>query len=90
MNNNISIRLFCEVTLGVGENINLEAEQAHYLKNVMRCKINEKIFVFDDSTGEYVAGIVNIHKRSVDIQILEKTKPRNIPGDIWLIFCPLK
>ena len=43
MNKNISIRLFCEVTLTVGERINLETEQSHYLKNVMRCKIGEKI-----------------------------------------------
>ena len=90
MNKNISIRLFCEVTLTVGETINLETEQTHYLKNVMRCKINEKILVFDNYTGEYTAEIVNIHKRSIDIEILEKTKSRYVPGDVWLIFCPLK
>ena len=90
MNKNIRIRLFCEVTLTVGERINLETEQSHYLKNVMRCKIGEKILVFDNYTGEYVAEIVNIHKRFIDIEILEKTKPRCIPGDVWLIFCPLK
>ena len=90
MNKNISIRLFCEVTLTVGERINLETEQSHYLKNVMRCKIGEKILVFDNYTGEYEAEIVNIHKRFIDIEILEKTKPRCIPGDVWLIFCPLK
>ena len=90
MNKNISIRLFCEVSLRVGEKINLESEQTHYLKNVMRCKTNEKIIVFDNDTGEYVAEIINIHKRSIDIEILEKTKPRYIPGDVWLIFCPLK
>ena len=90
MNKNISIRLFCEVSLRVGEKINLESEQTHYLKNVMRCTINEKIIVFDNNTGEYIAEIININKRSVDIEILEKTKPRYIPGDVWLIFCPLK
>ena len=90
MNKNISIRLFCEVTLTVGERINLETEQSHYLKNVMRCKIGEKILVFDNYTGEYTAEIVNIHKRSIDIEILQKTKPRHVPGDVWLIFCPLK
>ena len=90
MNKNISIRLFCEVTLTVGEKINLETEQSHYLKNVMRCKINEKILVFDNNSGEYTAEIVGIHKRSIDIEILEKTKPRYVPGDVWLIFCPLK
>ena len=47
MNKNISIRLFCEDTLGVGEKINLEKDQMHYLKNVMRCKINDKVIVFD-------------------------------------------
>ena len=90
MNKNISIRLFCEVTLTVGKTISLETEQSHYLKNVMRCKINEKILVFDNVTGEYAAEIINIHKRSVDIEILEKTKTRYVPGDVWLIFCPLK
>ncbi len=90
MNKNISIRLFCEVTLGVGEKINLEKDQAHYLKNVMRCKINDKIFVFDNTTGEYIAEIFNIDKRSLNIEVLEKTKPIYVPGDVWLIFCPLK
>jgi 16S rRNA (uracil1498-N3)-methyltransferase len=90
MNKNIGIRLFCEVTLRVGEKINLESEQTHYLKNVMRCKINEKIIVFDNCTGEYLAEIVCFHKRSVDIVILEKTRPIYVPGDVWLIFCPLK
>ena len=79
MNKNISIRLFCEVTLRVGEKINLETEQSHYLKNVMRCKINEKILVLDNNSGEYTAEIVSIHKRSIDIEILEQTKPRCIP-----------
>ena len=62
MNKNISIRLFCEDTLGVGEKINLEKDQTHYLKNVMRCEINDKIIVFDNTTGEYVAEIINIVK----------------------------
>ena len=90
MNKNISIRLFCEVTLTVGDKINLEPEQSHYLKNVMRCKINEKILVFDNCTGEYTAEIMHVHKRSINIEVLEKTKPRYVPGDVWLIFCPLK
>ena len=63
MNKNISIRLFCEDTLGVGEKINLEKGQTHYLKNVMRCKINDKVIVFDNTTGEYVAEVKNINKR---------------------------
>ena len=90
MNKNISIRLFCEDTLAVGEKINLEKDQTHYLKNVMRCKINDKIIVFDNTTGEYIAEIFNIDKRSISIEILEKTKPMYVPGDVWLIFCPLK
>ena len=90
MNKNISIRLFCEDTLGVGQKINLEKDQTHYLKNVMRCKINDKIIVFDNTTGEYIAEIFNIDKRSISIEILEKTKPMYVPGDVWLIFCPLK
>ena len=40
--------------------------------------------------GEYAAEIVTIHKRFINIEILEKTKPTCVPGDIWLIFCPLK
>jgi Uncharacterized protein conserved in bacteria len=80
MNKNISIRLFCEVTLTVGETIYLETKQSHYLKNVMRCKISEKILVFDNYTGEYLAEIVNFNKRSIVIEILEKTKPIYVPG----------
>ncbi len=61
MNNNISIRLFCEVTLTVGERINLETEQSHYLKNVMRCKIGEKIEIREYQTFEGEKIVPYIH-----------------------------
>ena len=75
MNNNISIRLFCEVSLRIGKTISLENEKTLYLKNVMRCRIKDKIFVFDNNTGEYIAEIVSIKKRVCVVQVLEKTKP---------------
>ena len=52
----------------------------------MRCKVNDRIIIFDNTTGEYAAEIVNIHKRIINIEILEQTKPICVPGDIWLIF----
>ena len=80
MNNNISIRLFCEVSLRIGKTISLENEKTHYLKNVMRCRINDKIFVFDNNTGEYIAEIVSIKKRVCVVQVLEKTRSTNVPA----------
>ena len=90
MDNDIKIRLFCEDSLQDRKEVFLKKEQTHYLRDVMRCKIGAKILLFDGTSGEYLSEITSINRKKTGFTVLRKTRSIEIPGDAWLIFCPLK
>lgn len=90
MYNDIKIRLFCEDSLNSKKEVTLKKEQTHYLRDVMRCDVGAKILLFDGVSGEYLSEITHIDRKKTRINILLKTKCLEIPGDVWIIFCPLK
>ena len=58
--------------------VKLENKQVHYLKNVMRKKIDDSIYVFNDVNGEFLAKISKIYKNSIEIDLIKKnTRSRN-------------
>jgi len=90
MDDTISIRLFCEDSLNNIKEVSLKKEQTHYLRDVMRCKIGAKIFLFDGTSGEYQSEIAYIDRKSTRLRILQKKRHLEMPGDVWIVFCPLK
>ena len=56
----------------------------------MRCGVGAKILLFDGVSGEYLSEIEYLDRKKTRINILLKTKCLQIPGDVWMIFCPLK
>ena len=60
------VRLYCKEKLDrVGQFIELDEKQSHYLNNVLRLDIGSTFFVFDGKSGEYEAEIVGVKKKSV-------------------------
>jgi len=57
------IRLHLKNNLIIKQNILIETKQSHYLLNVMRKKINDKILVFNQFDGEFLAEIILIKKK---------------------------
>ena len=74
MDDTISIRLFCEDSLNNINEVSLKKEQTHYLRDVMRCKVGGKIFLFDGTSGEYVSEIAYIDRKSTRLRILQKKR----------------
>ena len=69
------VRLYYKEKLdGVGQFIELDEKQSHYLHNVLRLDIGSTFFVFDGKSGEYEAEIVGAKKKSVTVKLLKKTK----------------
>lgn len=64
-------RLFSDSSLANGEDIQLSAEQGHYLRQVMRAQKGDRLLLFDGSGGEYEAEITLLGKRGCDCRILE-------------------
>ena len=61
-----------------------------YLIAVMRQKIGDKIFIFDGVNGEFLCEIIHIEKKSLTLQIIQKTRDFKLSSNITLAFCLLK
>jgi len=67
----------------------LSIEQTHYLKDVMRLKIGDKLSIFN-ALGEWNAVIKSYEKKGVKIKIMGKVRDKNNEKNIWLAFSPIK
>lgn len=84
------IRLFVEQPLTGAEDIALDKGQSHYLLDIMRCKPNDPISLFDGASGEWLGNLEFQNRRSVNVVSLHKVKDQIAEPDLWLIFAPLK
>src|SRR5436190_14721884 len=83
-------RLFVRAALADATSVELEADQANYLGNVMRLGPGSELLVFDDASGEWLARIAGASKKRMTLDILRRTRaPEAIP-DVWLAFAPVK
>ena len=83
-------RLFVRVALAEGARVELDAGQANYLGNVMRLGEGAELLVFDGSSGEWLARIVEAGKKRMALAVERRTRePETIP-DVWLAFAPVK
>ena len=83
-------RIFVEKTLSANLMVYIKDKQHHFLKNVIRLKINDNLLTFDDKTGEWLCRVMSVNRDNTVIQILEKTRDFKKEPDIWLIFAPIK
>jgi 16S rRNA (uracil1498-N3)-methyltransferase len=44
-------RIYCEQTMAIGDRITLDTEQIHYIRNVLRLKNGQEIYLFNHSTS---------------------------------------
>lgn len=85
-----SPRLFVEPRLGAGESVACTPEQANYLLNVMRLKVDAGIRVFNGRDGEWRACIAEAGKRRCTLLCEEMTRAQLVAPDIHYLFAPLK
>ena len=83
-------RIFVNKTISANLLIYIKDKQHHFLKNVLRIKVNDEINVFDSITGEWKSFVMAINRDNTVLRIgsiIDKIKPSS---DIWLIFSPIK
>ena len=83
-------RLFIEKQISQNLMIYVKEKQHHFLKNVLRVKLNDTIIVFDGFTGEWRSQVISISKDKTALKIEKKIKEFEKQPDIWLIFAPIK
>ena len=83
-------RLFVKSPLRVGAAVELEAEQAHYLGNVLRMKQGARLLVFNGKDGEWCAELSAIGKKKAQLMLEHQTRPQEEGPDLHYLFAPLK
>jgi len=84
------IRLYLGQSLAEGQTVALSRDQAHYLFGVMRLETGAGLRVFDGTSGEYVARVVEAGKRGGTLAIGVRARDLRAPPDVWLLFAPIK
>ena len=84
------IRLFVQQPLGPGSRIEPTAEQAHYLRSVMRLSPGDGLLLFNGRDGEWRADIDGMSKKSCVLLVQEQTRPQVTPPDLELVVALVK
>ena len=83
-------RLYVGGPLGPGISIELDANQANYLGNVMRLKADDEALLFDGASGEWLARVSDAGKKRMTLRIERRTGEQEGVPDVWLAFAPVK
>ncbi|MDB5669127.1 MAG: rRNA ((1498)-N(3))-methyltransferase [Alphaproteobacteria bacterium] len=83
-------RLYVDRELAEGLALTLDGPQAHYLSAVMRLGAGDRVKLFDDITGEWLAEINEAGKKKLSVTVAERLRPREPVPDLWLLFAPIK
>ena len=80
-------RLFVGPALAQGQRVIVDGT---YLGAVLRLGPGDKVKLFDDSTGEWLAEIAEAGKKRVTLTVVERLRERESVPDLWLLFAPVK
>lgn len=83
-------RLFVKPPLIAQAEIALEAPQAHYLINVLRCKTGDDVLLFNGRDGEWRGALSAATKKRAAVVIEERMRPQSEGPDLHYLFAPLK
>ena len=83
-------RLYVAEVLSEGAALTLEGSQANYLVAVMRLGPGAQVKLFNNSSGEWLAEIVEAGKKRVNLRVTEHLREREPVPDLWLLFAPIK
>ena len=68
----------------------LSEKQSHYIKNVMRLKVGDKISLFNSEDGEWDVKILDQGKIFTEFKVEKLSRPLSNEKNIWLAFSPIK
>ena len=70
--------------------MSLDAQQANYLGNVLRLGVGGQALLFDEASGEWIATVAQMTRKSMVMTVERRTKPAEAVPDLWLAFAPVK
>ncbi|MEJ0095402.1 MAG: 16S rRNA (uracil(1498)-N(3))-methyltransferase [Methylocella sp.] len=85
-----SHRLYVDATLAPNAGIDLDPDQANYLRNVLRLPDGAEILVFNGRDGEWSANLSAANRKSVALVARDLVRPQTPPFGLHYLFAPLK
>ena len=83
-------RLFVDTPFAALQNITLEADQAHYLRHVMRIADGSEVLIFNGFDGEWLARVAARGKRGAVLQLEQQIRLQPETFELVYAFAPLK
>ena len=83
-------RIFISKSISSNLMVYIKDKQHHFLKNVLRVKINDKINIFDGFSGEWETKIISINRDNTVLRVTKNIRKIKESSDVWLIFSPIK
>jgi 16S rRNA (uracil1498-N3)-methyltransferase len=86
----VTPRLYITSPLAENAAAPLSAEQAQYLKHVLRRDVESEILVFNGEDGEFSAIIIELKKKGGAARLIRRTRAPALEPDLDLLFAPVK
>ena len=67
-------RIFVDKSISSNLMIYIRNKQHHFLKNVLRAKINDHINIFDGITGEWETSIIAINRDNTVLKVVKNVR----------------
>jgi 16S rRNA (uracil1498-N3)-methyltransferase len=83
-------RLFVKSKLAASIAVEFDANQAHYLGNVLRLREGDEVLLFNGKDGEWCASLGAVGKKRARAVIAHQTRPQENGPDLHYLFAPLK
>jgi 16S rRNA (uracil1498-N3)-methyltransferase len=83
-------RLFVDAALAPATKLALDPAQTNYLVNVLRRRAGDGVLVFNGRDGEWRGTLARPGKRTLTIEVVERTRPQTRALDLHYLFAPLK
>ncbi len=83
-------RLFVDESLAAGAGVALDADRAHYLRDVLRLGGGAAVKLFNGRDGEWRAAIESVARRAITVRVQTQTRQPAVEPDLWLCFAPVK
>jgi 16S rRNA (uracil1498-N3)-methyltransferase len=83
-------RLFVTGSLAADGSVSLDADQLHYLRDVMRKPVGADILLFNGSDGEWRGRVEALGKKNGSVRPRYQTRKQANERPLWLLFAPIK
>jgi len=83
-------RLFWQGGLAAVTEVELDRAQAHYLLEVMRGRVGDRILLFNGIDGEWLAAITKAERRRCTLEVVEQKRVQEPEDGPTLLFAPVK